>query len=80
LNRYRPHHSRWTGAAWLLSPQYRPNESLFEIRYQWWPRRWPLLEARVRWRQDLERLTDRSRKRAFDFYLRVTWEFDVKRR
>ena len=69
-----------TGAAWLLSPQYRPNESLFEIRYQWWPRRWPLLEARVRWREDLEQLTDRARKRAFDFYLRVTWEFDVKRR
>jgi hypothetical protein len=70
-----------TGAAWLLSPQYRPNESLFEIRYQWWPRRWPLLEARVRWREDLEQLTDRARKRRmFDFYLRVTWEFDVKRR
>jgi len=39
-----------------------------------------LLEARVRWREDLEQLTDRARKRAFDFYLRVTWEFDVKRR
>lgn len=76
-----------TGAGWLLSPQFRPNEELFEIRYQWRPRRmrlWrtkrsPLLEARVRWREDLEQPVGTIQKRnEFDFYLRLTWEFIIK--
>jgi len=76
-----------TGAGWLLSPQFRPNEELFEIRYQWRPRRmrlWrtkrsPLLEARVRWREDLKQPVGTIRKRQeFDFYLRLTWEFTIK--
>lgn len=67
-----------TGAGWFLSPQFRPNEELFEIRYQWRGRLLPLLEARVRWREDLEQLTGAVQKRKeFDFYLRVTWEFDI---
>lgn len=71
-----------TGAGWLLSPQFRPNEELFEIRYIWNPRRpyFPLLEFRIRWREDLERVVGSTKKREeFDGYLRLTWEFALKR-
>ena len=68
-----------TGAGWLLSPQFRPNEELFEIRYQWRPEHFPLLEARVRWREDLQHLMGAVQKRdVLDFYLRLTWEFTIK--
>ena len=76
-----------TGAGWLLSPQFRPNEELFEIRYQWRPLRWilwrtkrsPLLEARVRWREDLKQPVGTIQKsKEFDFYFRFTWEFTIK--
>jgi hypothetical protein len=63
----------------FLSPQFRPNEDLFEIRYQWRPEQFPLLEARVRWREDLDQLVGTvQRRQAFDFYLRLTWEFTIK--
>ena len=66
----------WTGAGWLLSPQFRPNEELFEIRYQWRSRVLPLFEWRIRWREDLVKSVDAQRKReVFDMYLRLTWEF-----
>ena len=72
-----------TGAGWLISPQYRPNEELFEIRYQWRPkwtgqaiRRPPIVEPRFRWRKELDQLVDTAQKRkVFDMYLRFTWEF-----
>jgi hypothetical protein len=68
-----------TGAGWYLSPQFRPNEELFEIRYQWRPSHFPLLEARVRWREEMEQRVGADQKRkVFDFYLRLTWEFDIK--
>jgi hypothetical protein len=70
-----------TGAGWLLSPQYRQNEELFELRYQWRTRRGQLLEARVRWREEIEQRIGTVQKREeFDFYLRLTWEFTVKDR
>ena len=65
-----------TGAGWYLSPQFRPNEELFEIRYQWRGTILPLLEIRIRWREDLEQLVGADQKRnAFDGYARITWEF-----
>ena len=72
-----------TGAGWLISPQYRPNEELFEIRYQWRPnwggplfRRPPLVEPRFRWREELVQLVGAAQKRkVFDMYIRLTWEF-----
>jgi hypothetical protein len=68
-----------TGAGWLLSPQFSENNELLEIRYQWRPSRLPLLEARVRWQEDLERLTGAVRKQdSFDVYLRLTWQFKIK--
>ena len=72
-----------TGAGWLLSPQFRPNEELIEIRYIWNPGKpyWPLLEARIRRREDLEQLIGASQKREeFDGYLRLTWDFTFKGR
>jgi hypothetical protein len=69
-----------TGAAWFLSPQFRPNEELIEIRYQWRPERFPLTEARIRRREDLEQLVGASRKRVtWDFYARMTWQFEIKK-
>ncbi len=72
-----------TGAGWLLAPQFRPNEELFEIRYIWNPRSplWPLVEARIRWREDLEQFVGASQKREeFDGYLRFTWDWTFKHR
>lgn len=67
-----------TGAGWLLSPQYRENSELFEIRYQWQPERLPLVEARIRWQNDLEKPVGAIQKLSeFDFYLRLTWEFSA---
>ena len=67
------------GAGWLLSPQFRENDELLEIRYQWRPSHLPLLEARVRWQEDLEHLTGAVRKLdSFDVYLRLTWQFKIK--
>lgn len=68
-----------TGAGWLLSPQFRENEELLEVRYQWEPSRLPLLEARVRWREELERLAGAVRRRdGVDIYVRLTWEFTIR--
>jgi len=65
-----------TGAGWLLSPQFAQNEELFEIRYQWRPRRFPPIDARIRWRQDIEQQSGALQKRdVFDAFVRVTWQF-----
>lgn len=67
-----------TEAGWLLSPNFRPNEELAEVRYQWRPRRPPTFEARVRWREDLEKLSGAARRRDdFDVFVRLTWQFTV---
>ncbi len=71
-----------TGAGWLISSQFRPNEELFEVRYIWSPDKpyWPLLEARIRWRGDIEQNVGASQKyEEFDGYIRLTWEFTFKR-
>jgi hypothetical protein len=83
---FRPGHSigvnyAQTGAGWLLSPQFRPNEELLELRYQWRSARFPLLEIRIRRREDLEQETTAIRKRhEIDGYIRLTWEFDLLNR
>jgi hypothetical protein len=70
-----------TGAGWMLSPQFRPNEKLFEVRYQWRPDWFPLTEVRFRWREELEQQIGFENKQdVFDLYLRVTWEFTIKDR
>jgi hypothetical protein len=70
-----------TGAGWLLSPQFLPNEELFEIRYQWRPDWFPLVEVRFRWRKPLEQRVDVfQRGTVLDMYARLTWEFTLKER
>ncbi|MBT8070082.1 MAG: hypothetical protein KJO80_06585 [Gammaproteobacteria bacterium] len=65
-----------TGAGWLLSPSYRPNEEMLELRYQWRPPRLPVVEARIRWREDIRKLSGAARKReVVDVFLRATWRF-----
>jgi len=62
------------GAGWLLSPQFKQNESLAEIRYQW---RWAKnlsLEFRVRRRAVLEQpVSSEPEDSDVDFFVRVTW-------
>ena len=83
---FRPNHSigvnyARTGAGWLLSPQFRPNEELIEIRYMWRPEGLPFFEARIRRREELKQEIGALRKRSeFEMYLRLTWDFTLKGR
>jgi hypothetical protein len=81
---FKPHHSIGVnygrvGAGWLLSPQFRPNESLTEIHYQWRRSRDFAIDIRVRQREELEQLvlTDRKRKE-LDFFVRFTWGTTIR--
>jgi hypothetical protein len=69
-----------TGAGWLVSPQYTNNERLIEIRYMWRPTDRLTLDIRGRWRDELLQtiIEDPDRDR-FDFYIRFTWTFDIKK-
>jgi hypothetical protein len=63
-------------AGWLLSPQYRDNEELIEVRYLWRKTQKLALDFRIRARQDLEQLADEPRKRdEVDFFARFTLGF-----
>ena len=81
LMEFRPGHSLGlnygrTEAGWLLSPQYRENEELLEVRYLWKKTTRLTIEARARLREDLDRLTTAVRKREeLDGFVRLTWRF-----
>lgn len=64
------------GAGWLLSPDFRPNDELAEIRYQWrFHRQWSF-EARLRRRKEIEIPDTAARARIDrDFYLRISGRF-----
>ncbi len=67
-----------TEAGWLLSPQYRDNERLFEIRYVWRPTGRLSVDVRGRWRDELrERIVEDPGRDRFDFYARFTWSFEL---
>ena len=81
---FKPHHSIGVnygrvGAGWLLSPQFRPNESLAEIHYQWRRSRDLAIDIRMRQREELEQLvlTDR-RQKELDFFVRFTWGTTIR--
>lgn len=64
------------GAGWLLSPQYRDNEQLAEIRYMWRKRSGLAIEARLRWREELEQQVIQMQPRdEIDFFARFTLGF-----
>ena len=68
-----------TGAGWLVSPQYKNNQRLIEIRYVWRPTDRLTLDIRGRRRDDLkQRLIEDADRDLFDFYIRFTWGFDIK--
>ncbi|MCW8900508.1 MAG: hypothetical protein OQK75_04835 [Gammaproteobacteria bacterium] len=64
------------GAGWLISPDFRNNNSLVELRYKWAIDKRNSLEARIRQRQDLQTLVGETRKQIDDdLYVRYTWKF-----
>ena len=86
LMNFRPGHSiglnyARMGAGWLLSPQYRQNEVLQEVRYVWRYRDDRAFEIRVRQRDELDRLVTAQNKRdEFDLHLRFTSRFTLLER
>ena len=62
-------------AGWLLSPDFRPNDSLAEIRYQWQFRPKTSMEARVRQRRELEHPVGSRARVEDDVYLRLSHKF-----
>ncbi len=67
-----------TDAGWLLSPQFRENEELIEIRYLWRPSRTRALEIRARLRNELLQLNGAIRKQEeLDVYVRLTLGFSL---
>lgn len=62
--------------GWLISNDYRNNDELAEIRYQWRPNSDLSVEVRYRWRRELELPTGVERpRRDRDVYARVTLRF-----
>jgi len=78
---FRPGHSAGinygrTDAGWLLSPQFRENDELIEIRYVWRRSRDLAVDVRVRRREELEQVENSGRKRdELDFFARFTLGF-----
>lgn len=63
-------------AGWLLSPDFRNNNILVEIRYRWNIDKNFKLEARARRRKEIDKLTTSTVKRLDkDSYIRLTWKF-----
>jgi len=69
-----------TCRGWVVvSPQFRQNESLAEIRYQWRKSRQLAIDFRIRQRRELEQLALSDRKHEeLDFFLRLTWGGTIK--
>jgi hypothetical protein len=84
LMEFKPNHSiglnyGQVGAGWLLSPQFRANDSLAEIRYQWRKNNILAFDIRIRKRKELKQLSLSNRKREeVDFFLRFTWGVTIK--
>lgn len=65
-----------TGAGWLLSPDFTPNSELLEVRYQWRIDKQQRFEARLRYREDIDKaLNAITSRQDTDFYLRYTYSF-----
>jgi len=64
-----------TGAGWLISPDFRNNDELAEIRYQRRFNKNTSLEARVRERRELEHPAGTRARVDHDLYVRVSHRF-----
>jgi hypothetical protein len=68
-----------TDAGWLVSPEYRNNERLTEIRYMWRPNDRMTVDIRARLREDLQqRIIEDTDRDGFDFFMRFTWSFNLR--
>lgn len=64
------------GGGWLISPDFRNNDRLMEVRYQWRIAKDLSMEARLRRREEIDLPEGLSRGRIDDdFYLRLTAKF-----
>jgi len=63
-------------AGWLISPDFRENERLLELRHRYVFTKKLSMESRIRQRLELEQLTTSIRKRdAHDLYVRLSYKF-----
>ena len=62
-------------AGWLLSPDYRPNDTSAEVRYQWKFAPATSMEARVRERREIDHPAGTRERVDRDVYVRVTHRF-----
>jgi len=63
------------GGGWLISPDFRENERLMEIRYKWVINKKLSMESRVRNRKESEQQTNALQKRdSDDLYVRLTYK------
>jgi len=62
--------------GWLLSPDFKNNQHLYETRYRWNIAKKQRIEIRLRYRTDIEQRTDKLEKREdTDLYARYTYKF-----
>jgi hypothetical protein len=68
-------------SGWLLSSQYRNNDTLTEVRYVWQVSENLRAEMRARQRNEIDRMQDASQRReGFDMFLRFTWSVNRRPR
>jgi hypothetical protein len=64
-------------SGWLVSPDFRENERLAEIRYQWKLNKSLSLEARLRERVEIDKQTTAIQQREeTDYYVRLTYKLN----
>lgn len=63
------------GSAWLVSSDFRGNDELSELRYLWRVTPQFSLDARWRWRREIELPGLSARRVDRDAFLRATWRF-----
>lgn len=61
--------------GWLISPDFRPNESAVEARWLWKVDASWAVDARVRRRIEMDLPLATPARRTEDFYVRATWRF-----
>jgi hypothetical protein len=63
------------GAGWLVSPDFRGNDALVELRHQWRLSRDTSIESRIRERRELEHPAGTRARVDHDLYVRVSHRF-----
>jgi hypothetical protein len=67
-----------TDAGWLLSPDYINNSKQMEVRYSWRPEGNVILDARIRYREEMDRLAGSERRgEEWSFFVRATVRYSL---